>query len=183
MGGIQVLMTVLKQYGADLRDTNLRGVIAEAPWLSKSPARPVGWMEHATLYALSWVWPSLRLPTGVDLFTDDLHQGWVNLCKESGKYCYTVTPKLAMSVEAAQQFARENIQAWPADVSLLFLQGQRDPLVDATDNIAWAQAVADREDTKVVVKSYPTGTHVLLKCPIRADVARDILEFIDANTA
>jgi alpha-beta hydrolase superfamily lysophospholipase len=125
----------------------------------------------------------VRLPTGVDLFTDDLNQGWVTMCKESGLYCYTLTPKLAVSIQAGQTYARENVAAWPAEVPLLFLQGQNDPLVDANDNTAWAQKVADREDTSVVVKCYPTGTHVLLKCPIRAEVARDILEFIDANSA
>jgi acylglycerol lipase len=180
MGGLAVLSTSY-QHSEELRAANLKGVIAECPWISPCPSRPVGWLEHSALWVMRWVLPSVQLPAGVELFTPDLNETWVRLCQESPAYSHTITPKLVMSVEPAQQFIHANVATWPANLPLLFLQGASDPLVDPVANLQWGDAVAARPDVRVTTKRYENATHVLLKCPCRGEVVRDILAFIDAS--
>jgi acylglycerol lipase len=182
MGGLGVILTSYR-LAADLQAANLKGVIAECPWLSECPSRPVGWFEFQAIKALSWIAPSLQFPAGAPLFSPDLDQTWVRMCSESPAYSTTVTPKLVVSVVEAQTFIHSNPGTWPADLPLLFLQGSIDPLVDPVRNGQWADAVAAREDTKAVHKKYENGTHVLLKCACRGDVVRDIFAFIDQSIA
>jgi alpha-beta hydrolase superfamily lysophospholipase len=182
MGGLTVISTAVYKLD-ELRPLNIRGVIAEAPWITPCPSRPVGRVTHGFLSTLAWLLPSVSVPAGVPLFSDDLVPEWVKMCKESPLYSFSVSPKLYLDAEVAQGFIRENPQAWPAELPLLFLQGGNDALVDAGMSCRWAQAVADRDDTKVTQGVYPTAPHVLLKCPLRAEVARLILAWIEERIA
>jgi alpha-beta hydrolase superfamily lysophospholipase len=101
------------------------------------------------------------------------------MCKESPLYSFVVSPKLLLDAEIAQTYIRENPQAWPAEMPLLFLQGGNDALIDPGLSCRWAEQVGDRVETKVTYRLYPNAPHVLLKSPIRAEVARDILKWIE----
>jgi acylglycerol lipase len=182
MGGLAVVGTAVYKL-SELDGLNVRGAIAEAPWLTPCPSRPVGWAEHALLVGLAWLLPNLAIPSGVPLFSDDLDKTWVKLCKESPLYSFTVSPKLALDAEKAQTYIRSNPQAWPAELPLLFLQGGKDVLADPTLNCTWGQAILDRGDTKVTHRFYPDAPHVLLKCPFRGQIVRDILQWIEERLA
>jgi alpha-beta hydrolase superfamily lysophospholipase len=123
------------------------------------------------------------MPTGIDLFSDDLEQNWVAMCRLSPLMGTTLTPRLAVSTGAGQAYALAHAADWPADLPLLFLQGEADPLTRAPENLEWGRSVAARQDTKVIVKAYPSASHYLFKIPIRGQVVRDVFEFIDANIA
>jgi acylglycerol lipase len=178
MGGLAIVATAVRRF-ADIEALPIRGAIVEAPWLTPCPSRPVGWLEHKLLSALAWLLPNVAVPAGVPLFSDDLVPAWVRMCKETPLYSFTISPKLALDAEAAQAFIRANPQAWPAALPMLFLQGAKDVLADPALNDAWARAVAERPDTRVVRRLYQDAPHVLLKCPIRGVIARDILAWLD----
>jgi acylglycerol lipase len=182
MGGLAVVATAVYK-SSELNGLNVKGVIAEAPWLTPCPSRPVGRVEHALLSGMAWLLPNVAIPAGVPIFSDDLEPSWVKMCKETPLYSFTVSPKLALDAEKAQIYIRENPQVWPAELPLLCLQGGKDVLADPNLNYAWAQAVLNRGDTKVTAKLYPDAPHVLLKCPIRGEIARAILEWIDETVA
>ena len=177
MGGCASILTVLKRYD-DIKD-KVAGVIAEAPWISKCPQRQLNGIERIGINILLKIWPTFRLSAGVDLFSPDLDQKWVKLCDESPYYSHKLTPRLYMSVEAAQQFIHENPQLWPKELPLLFLQGDQDRLVDPIDNDKWIKSVLEREGMEVTYKLYENCPHVMLKCPKRKEVITDMLEFIN----
>jgi acylglycerol lipase len=182
MGGLAVVATAVYKY-AELNGLGLQGAIAEAPWLTPCPSRPGGWIEHALLSGMAWLLPNVSIPAGVPIFSDDLIPCWVTMCKETPLYSFTVSPKLALDAERAQIYIRGNPQAWPAELPLLFLQGGKDVLADPPLNCQWAQAVLDRGDTNVTHRLYPDAPHVLLKCPFRGEIARDILQWIEERIA
>jgi alpha-beta hydrolase superfamily lysophospholipase len=182
LGGLQVIVAVLKNYSR-LQELNLRGVISECSWLTQSANRPIGRFERIVLSAMSWIAPRVTMAAGIDLFSDDLEQNWVRMCRESPLMGTTMTPRLAVSTGTGQTYAWSHAADWPVDLPLLFLQGEADPLTRAPENLEWGRSIAAREGTKVIVKAYPSGTHYLFKIPIRGQVLRDVFEFIDANTA
>jgi hypothetical protein len=52
-------------------------------------------------------------------------------------------------------------------------------LADPGLDVVWAQVELGRADRKVISKLYSGASHVLLKSPLRAEIARDILEWIE----
>jgi alpha-beta hydrolase superfamily lysophospholipase len=181
MGGLAVIWSILTRCD-DLRPLGLKAVIAEAPWLSKCPQRPtLKWYEKFGFAVLKRVWPTVKLTAGVPLFSDDLDPTWVALCKATPLYCYNITPRLYTSGMDAQDYVQGNPGAWPRDIPLLFLQGGKDPLVDAVDNGKWIEKVIARNEVDVTYKYYPDSSHVLLKCVNRGEVVRDILNFLHSH--
>jgi acylglycerol lipase len=71
MGGLTVISTVVYKI-EQIRGLNIRGIIAEAPWLTPCPSRSVGPISRALLRGLRWAVPNFAVPAGVPLFSDDL---------------------------------------------------------------------------------------------------------------
>ena len=179
MGGLSVITLALKM--ADQIAGEVKCIIAEAPWTSKCPQRQPGAIEHAGIRLLGWIMPRLLVPAGVELFTPDLDKRFVELVDKSPLYSHGLTARLYLNVEQCQQYVRENKLNWPRKIPLLFQQGTADNLVDPAENDEWIQPLLKLEDAKIVYKSYENGPHILLKCPLRPQVAKDILDFIDEN--
>jgi acylglycerol lipase len=177
MGGLAVIATVLRAFG----DIDfVRGVIAEAPGISRCPSREAGPLDRLLLAGLARIAPHALIAPGVPVFSDDLAPAWVRLCRESPLYCFRVSARLLAERAAGQDYIRANARRWPAALPLLFLQGGRDAIVDARLNCEWAQAVIDGGARAVTVRVYPEGPHVMLKAPVRGDVVRDVARWLEA---
>ncbi|OHT14571.1 Clan SC, family S33, methylesterase-like serine peptidase [Tritrichomonas foetus] len=181
-GGLSAIMMMLTKYEEvkELKE-NVKCAIAEAPWISKCPQRQLNSVERVGIKFLSWTFSKLRLGSGVDLFSPDLDKNWVELVSKSPLYSYDLTPRLYTLVEEAQEFCRQNVEKWPKDLPLLFCQGTDDALVDAKDNEKWINSLKEVEGVTADYKRYEKGSHVLLKCPHRPTVAKDMLDFIEAH--
>jgi alpha-beta hydrolase superfamily lysophospholipase len=179
MGGLAIISTIITQY-SNIMKFNLKGVIAEAPWIAECPQRTVNSLERFGLATLTTFFlGSVRISSGVNVFSNDLHPTWLRLCKETPLYSHSITPKLLRSVEVSQKYIQEHPELWPIDIPMIFLQGTNDSLVNSIVAGEWAGAVRDRPDAKVTYRSYRNAPHVLLKSQWRGEVARDMLKFID----
>lgn len=177
MGGCATILTIMKRWEEIKGKVTL--AILEAPWISKCPQRELGRFERFGINLLHKIWPTKELPAGVALFSPDLHPGWVELCDKSPLYSHTLTPRLYLSVEEAHAFVRENIDRWPAELPLLFIQGANDALVDPQGNDEWIKALQAREGLDITYKLYDDVPHVPLKCPKRKEIIEDILKFLN----
>lgn len=182
MGGLSAIMLGLTK-SEELGD-NVKCVISEAPWTSKCPQRDPGTIEHAGIRLLSWVLPTFLVPANVELFTPDLDKRFVDLVDNSPLYSHGLTARLFLNVEDCQKYAEENKLKWPAKLPLLYQQGTSDNLVDPVLNDKWIQPLLENKEKlnlDVSYKSYENGPHILLKSPLRPQVAQDILDFIDQH--
>jgi acylglycerol lipase len=177
MGGLAALFTVLRS--ADhITTINLRSVIIEAPWLFQPPARPIGTFEKSMVRLLGQIWPTFRIPKGANGITPDLDGRWTTLVAATPLYVQSLTPRLFVAADAAQQFVQENCHLWPPGLPLLFLQGGADTLADPIANarlIAHFQTIPGHD---VTYREFESATHFLLKGPDRGAVIREILAFI-----
>ena len=176
-GGLSSLMTVYTRYN-DIKE-NLKCVIVEAPWISKCPQRELNRVEQYGVRFLGKVIPNMGIGVGVDLFSPDLDKRWVDLVRDDPLYSHKVTPRLFVSALDAQQYIRDNIANWPKELPLLFLMGKADALVDPADNEKWVTDLQKVDGVQVTYKSYENVPHVMLKCPYRATIIKDMFEFMD----
>lgn len=179
-GGLCIIETFLMAYD-EIKDFNIKCAIAEAPWISQCPQRQINGFERFGIKFLKAIAPNAQIDPGISLFSNDLDQRWVEIVDNSPLYAKKVTPRLLFSVEEAQQKVREKVTEWPTEVPLLFCQGTDDPLVDAKESDEWVKVLQDQDDVDVTYKLYEKGSHVLLKCPLRPVIVKDILDFIDAH--
>ena len=170
-------MTVYTRYN-DIKE-NLKCVIVEAPWISKCPQRELNRVEQYGVRFLGKVIPNMGIGVGVDLFSPDLDKRWVDLVRDDPLYSHKVTPRLFVSALDAQQYIRDNIANWPKELPLLFLMGKADALVDPADNEKWVTDLQKVDGVQVTYKSYENVPHVMLKCPYRATIIKDMFEFMD----
>jgi alpha-beta hydrolase superfamily lysophospholipase len=168
LGGLAVVVLVLRQ------DLDVESVIVECPWLSQSPHRPIGTLHRWGASILNYIWPTLPISKGIGGITSDLDNRWTQLMFETPLYVQTVTPRLLVSVKFEQDFV--DAANWPNSMPLLFLQGGKDQMVDPSYNERWVPANA-------TFKSYPDGTHFLLKGCHRSEVLSAIFEFISKSTS
>lgn len=183
MGGLCAICTILTRYESDLRGA-VSCVIAEAPWISPCPQRSLNAFEWYSFKLLSWVTPHVHFSTGVELYSAGMDQRFVDLCHARTDVMggSEITPQLYMSVDERQGFVHAHPELWPAELPLLFLQGKADNLVDASRSDQWVRAVLAREGVRVTYRLYEDGEHVMLKTALRPAVAKEILDFVDANT-
>lgn len=179
-GGLCTIETFLTAYD-DIKDKNIKCVIAEAPWISQCPQHQINRFEKFGIKFLNAIAPNAQIDPGIDLFSPDLNKEWVEVVDNSPLYAKKVTPRLLFSVQNAHQHVRENVKDWPKEIPLLFCQGTDDTLVDAKENGEWVKMLQDQEDVDVTYKIYDNCPHVLLECPFRHVVAKDILDFIDEH--
>ena len=179
MGGLSVLSLAIKdpKFASD----NVKAIIAEAPWISECPQRKLNIIERGGIRALNYVMPRIQISGGVDFFSDDLDNEWVELCKKNPLYEYNLTPRLYVSVMDWQAKVRADWKNWPTTVPLLFLQGLADPLVDAKQSEPWIQQLVDDKDIDATYKLYETGSHVMLKSNLRKEITDVITEFINTK--
>ena len=179
MGGLTVLSLALRY--PDFVSTNVKAIIAEAPWISPCPQRVPGCCLMALTRVASKipVLSTLGVPSGVNFFTDDEDPTWRDLTQHF-KYNYSVlTPRLYVSVVDEIAYVRSNVNRFPKDVFLLFIQGKKDDLVDPEMNEAWIQKLLSYEDySRVFYKKFEDAPHVILKTKDRSDCLHSMLSFI-----
>ena len=177
MGGLTVLSLALRF--PEYCTTNLAGIIAEAPWISPTKQREVGCCLMSAVRLLSHVFPNFPIKSGVNLFAPDSDERWLQVIKPS-KYNYDViTPRTFISVNDEQAFIRSNIDRYPKDVPLLFMQGLKDDLVTPEVNEVWiSRLINDLPDADITYKRFTEGTHVVLKTSLRAEGVQTMLSFI-----
>lgn len=179
MGGLTVLTLAMKR--PEFVTTYIEGMIAEAPWISSCPQRRVGCCTLCGAKMIRGCAPNAQLNGGVSHFSPDLHPKWVELVSKSPLFGQTVTPRLFCSVQDTIKFVRENQQAWPNDLHLLFVQGKKDDLVDAEESDVWIRSMMSNDKRHIIYKQYPEGPHVMLKTKIRGEVVREFLSFIESR--
>ena len=182
MGGLSVIMLGLTK--ANELPPEVKCIISEAPWVSKCPQRDPGVIESFGIKLLGWTFPTFLVPDGVELFTPDLDQRFVDLINNSPLYSKGITARLYLNVKKCQEFCEENKLKWPSNLPLLYQQGTMDNLVDPVLNDKWIQPLLENKEKlnlNVTYKSYENGPHILLKSPLRPHVAKDILDFIDLH--
>ena len=175
MGGLTVLSLAIKD--PEFATQNVKAIIAEAPWISECPQRKLNIVMRGGVRALNYVMPNFQIAGGVDFFSDDLDKDWVEMTKKNPLYEYNLTPRLYVSVMDWQWKVREEWKKWPTAVPLLFLQGLVDPLVDAKQSEPWIQQLVEDKDIDATYKLYETGSHVMLKSNLRANIIDVITQF------
>ncbi|OHS98796.1 Clan SC, family S33, methylesterase-like serine peptidase [Tritrichomonas foetus] len=177
MGGLTVLKLVMKN-NQFVRD-NLECVIAEAPWISRCPQRPVNCCLMGFLRMFdSCCCSTSQFDGGVSHFSDDLNQEWVSIMKKSPYMGTTITPRLYVSVNDSIKYVQDTQTDFPRDVPLLFLQGMNDDLVDGKESDGWIKELMGMGDHKIIYKSFKKGPHVMLKTKLRGQVIKEMLEFM-----
>ena len=179
MGGLISLSTVYKDPEWAL--SHIKCVIAEAPWISQCPQKRIGPVTGALIHGVSWIAPNLKIKNDVKFFSDDLDPKWVQLCQDCPLYSYDITPRLVVSQRAWASKVHQSVDLWPAQLPLLFLQGKKDPLVDAIESDQYITPLSKREGVKVTYKLYEEGSHVMLKSALRPQICHEILDFIQNN--
>lgn len=182
MGGLALIKFGLTKF--DEVKNDLKCVIAEAPWLSKCPQKEPNMFELAGIKFLNWITPNLLVKTPADMPTDDLDPRFVEISNKSDLGSTGITPKVYLDSVECQKFCEQNKLNWPSNLPLLFQQGTGDVLVDPDLNQKWMQPLIENKEKlnlDVELKTYDKGPHMLLKSACRPDVAKDIIEFINAH--
>jgi len=155
---------------------NIRGIIAESPWISQCPQHRIGSLLRFGIRCISW--SSMLITSGVDAFSPDLDKTWVEMTKGSPLYTYDVTPRLINSQMNWSDLIQSSPDKWPAELPLLFIQGMQDPLVDAKESEHFIVPLSQREGVKVTYDKYEDGSHVMLKSTHRGQILRGMVAFI-----
>jgi acylglycerol lipase len=177
LGALSIISLTLRfpEYCA----TNIAGIIAEAPWISPSKQRSVGCCTMAGARILNYILPTFHINMGVDFFSPDEDERWDKIFREFPFRYTVITPRTFVSVVDEQAFIRSNIDLYPKDVPLLFMQGLKDDLVTPEMNEFWIQRlINDIPDADITYKRFDEGSHVVLKTPLRGEAIHAMLSFI-----
>jgi len=181
MGGMGAIYLAMKRKNSicDMVD----GIIADAPWISNCPQRQPSCCLLACVRALEYLLPTIHIDSGISHFSNEMDHDWVEKIHHSEYFTTKLTPRLFNSALDARLWIRENIQEWPENMPMLFLQGGKDNLVFADENVFWAKKVSEsKENSKIVIKFYDEGSHMLTKMPNRNEVINEICTFIRSNS-
>lgn len=176
MGALATLQLVFEKYVVS--SENVKGVIIESPWISNSKENPITLLQSVGIWLAAKFSPLSIVSTGEEQYAPDVRKDFVDLVVSSPLFSPFTTPRLLNSALRSMTYVRHSCPYWPAYLPVIFLQGGSDSLVDPAANEAWFQAVKAWATAAVSYKIYPKGTHSLLKGPCRAEVLRDILDFI-----
>lgn len=180
MGGLTVVNLAMRE--PEFVKTNVNVQIIECPWISPCPQREASGFLKGCVKMLSYTCKNIQLDSGVKTICDAEHQTWRDL-HMADEYRYGfMTPRLFTSVNEHMDYANANYDKFPSEVPTFFIQGMKDILVNPTMNETWMRKVLDaKSDHKHKMKTYPEGSHVVLKCPCRGECIRDIFDFISTN--
>ena len=158
---------------------NLKGVIIESPWISNARKNPITLLESVGIWLISKFSPLSIVSTGDEQYAPDIRKDFVEKVQGCPLFSPFTTPRLLNSALRAMNYVRESYSDWPSDLPVIFLQGGADSLVDPVANEAWFKDLKEASVSEAVsYKIYPEATHSLLKGPFRAQILRDILDFI-----
>jgi acylglycerol lipase len=150
----------------------IAAAVISSPWLALATPRPA-WKLLAMRF-LADVWPTLPIPASIDaaLLSRD---PTVNAAYEADSGVHGVmTPGAWREILWAQRAVAAD--GHRIDVSLLFLLGGEDRIIDAHAARAFADGL-----TASQVKWYPEMFHEVLHDPQRDQVVADILTFLGAH--
>lgn len=147
LGGLIVLEYILRQSG----DAGLQGVIASGPGLSTEGLSP---MLVKISGLLSRVWPTLSLPTGLDVPGISRDPAVVQAYQNDPLVHGKATPRSAVEAFAAIRWTLDHAAAW--SLPLLVLHGEADRLVPAEASSAFFDRVPIADKQRI---EYAGGYH------------------------
>jgi len=177
LGGL-VMLTFLLKHRIEI--SFLKGVIAHAPWLSSAGGKdPKGWLLKV-LKVLARFTPGKQIDSGLRIQYSPYPQEYKEMALALPFLCMNVTPSLLYSTVWAKEFVRNNVELYPRELPMLFLQGMKDSCVEIDVNLEWCSRLKELcGESSIAIKTLDEGFHDLYKSETRKESFDALLEFIE----
>lgn len=181
MGGLTILSLCYRDN--DFVKQNIKGLIAECPWIAECPQFRTGRVTRYFTKMLGWLLPSLRFPSFIQMFSDDTDNEWSEKIGNHPQIGKSATARLIGAAVAEIEYLWENSDEYTSDVPLFFMIGMKDNLVFSEQTMQFIKMLQDKNEGKeITCKSYEDGPHTLFKSKYRDNCIDDIVSYMLSHT-
>lgn len=173
LGGLSSISYILNHH---VTSDIIKGVIIIAPWMRTRKHPNPAWYLRFGMWALSWIYPSAGLDTGLDIMKSDAPEGYKQAIAGSPYIQTKASFVILSSAVYNMSIVQTSADKFPSDIPMLFMQGTADPQVDPEFNKQWATSIPNCEYIE-----YENGPHDLIKSEHRPDVYKKIFKFIGVD--
>ncbi|MCQ2818630.1 MAG: lysophospholipase, partial [archaeon] len=153
MGGLSVITYAL--VNSQNITEKINGLIAEAPWISECPQKKINFFQRAGLNTVWYLFNTMQISTGVGLNDEREDPKWSETYANAPYTRGFVTPRLMCSVYSEIDYVHKNLKNFNPKLPFLFMQGQKDALVDPVTNTKWINdLMKEFPSSDITFKSY-----------------------------
>lgn len=174
MGGVAILSYVLTHPN---EAGSLDGIIVEAPWINTSESL-AGSFVHKLIGKFGRIlFPSLLINTGEGWGDVKYSKTFIELFERSKLSHPFITPKLYASAYTMQNICWNDIDKWPTDLPLLFMQGGADASVGVERNMQWVDKMRDALKDNLFVCYHREAEHAMLRGECLDNIFIEMMNF------
>jgi len=169
MGGVIVLDFCLHH------TLNISGIVCTSPAIGQLGISPVLWQIARVLDKL---WPSLSLPTGLDITKLTHDEDFIRYTKTDPLYHRKASPRFGMEVKKTVEFIHQH--AHKITLPMFLIHGTDDEIASIEGSRSF---VTKCNNPRLKYKEYNDGYHELFNDNMKAKVMEDIINWLDQAKA